>query len=79
MGANLHEPPDVPNYGQAGRGLRLVKGMTIAIEPMVNVGGYDIRRLKNGWTYVTRDNTLSAHYENTVIITDGQCEIITKI
>ena len=79
VGANLHEPPDVPNYGQAGRGLRLVKGMTIAIEPMVNVGGYDIRRLKNGWTYVTRDNTLSAHYENTVIITDGQCEITTII
>lgn len=79
VGANLHEAPDVPNYGQAGKGMRLVKGMTIAIEPMVNVGGYDIRRLKNGWTYVTRDNTLSAHYENTVVITDGECEIITKL
>lgn len=79
VGANLHEEPDVPNYGQAGKGMRLVKGMTVAIEPMVNIGGYDIRRLKNGWTYVTRDNTLSAHYENTVVITDGECEIITKI
>lgn len=79
VGANLHEEPDVPNYGQAGKGMRLVKGMTIAIEPMVNIGSYDIRRLKNGWTYVTRDNTLSAHYENTVVVTDGECEIITKI
>ncbi len=79
VGANLHEAPDVPNYGRAGSGMRLVKGMTIAIEPMVNIGGYDIRRLKNGWTYVTRDNTLSAHYENTVVITEGECEIITKI
>lgn len=79
VGANLHEDPDVPNYGQAGKGMRLVKGMTIAIEPMVNAGGYEVRRLKNGWTYVTRDNTLSAHYENTVLITDGECEIITKI
>ena len=79
IGSNLHEEPDVPNYGPAGRGMRLIKGMTIAVEPMVNVGGYEIRLLKNGWTYVTKDNTLSAHYENTIVITDSGCDVITLI
>lgn len=79
IGSSLHEEPDVPNYGIAGRGMRLIKGMTIAVEPMVNVGGYEIRLLKNGWTYVTKDNTLSAHYENTIVITDNGCDVITLI
>ena len=79
IGSSLHEEPDVPNYGEAGRGMRLIKGMTIAVEPMVNVGGYEIRLLKNGWTYVTKDNTLSAHYENTIVITDSGCDVITLI
>ena len=79
IGANLHEAPDVPNFGTAGRGIRLQKGMTLAIEPMVNIGGHETRTLKDGWTCVTKDNTLSAHYENTIIITDDECEIITKL
>ena len=79
IGSSLHEEPDVPNYGFAGKGMRLIKGMTIAVEPMVNVGGYEIRLLKNGWTYVTKDNTLSAHYENTIVITDNGCDVITLI
>lgn len=77
VGEHLHEEPEVPNYGSPGRGPRLVKGMTIAIEPMVNVGGYDVRILKDHWTTVTADGSLSAHYENTVLITDGEPEILT--
>jgi methionyl aminopeptidase len=77
VGEHLHEEPEVPNYGSPGRGPRLVKGMTIAIEPMVNVGGYDVRILKDKWTTVTADGSLSAHYENTVLITDGEPEILT--
>ncbi len=79
IGSNLHEEPDVPNFGIAGRGMRLIKGMALAVEPMVNVGGYEIRLLKNGWTYVTKDNTLSAHYENTIIVTDSGCDVITLV
>ncbi len=77
VGAQLHEEPEVPNYGPAGRGPRLVPGMTLAIEPMVNEGVYDVRVLKDGWTTVTADGKLSAHYENTVLITDGEPEILT--
>ena len=77
VGENLHEEPQVPNYGSPGRGPRLVKGMTLAIEPMVNVGGHDVRVLKDRWTTVTSDGSLSAHYENTVLITDGEPEILT--
>ena len=77
VGAQLHEEPEVPNYGAPGRGPRLVPGMTLAIEPMVNVGRPDVRILKDGWTVVTTDGTLSAHYENTVLITDGEPEILT--
>ena len=77
VGANLHESPEVPNFGKPGRGPRLLKGMTIAVEPMVNVGGYAVRVLKDGWTTVTADGSLSAHYENTVLITDGEPEILT--
>ena len=74
VGAQLHEEPEVPNFGAAGRGPRLLPGITLAIEPMVNEGDFDVRVLKDGWTTVTADGKLSAHYENTVLITDGEPE-----
>lgn len=84
VGHVMHEAPEVPNYrisrSQRNSGRtdpRLVKGMTIAVEPMVNVGGYGIKELSNGWTIVTADGTLSAHYENSIAITDGEAEILT--
>ena len=77
VGRQLHEEPEVPNFGKAGHGPRLLRGMTLAIEPMVNEGVYDVRVLKDGWTTVTADGKLSAHYENTVLITDGEPEILT--
>ena len=77
VGAQLHEEPEVPNFGAPGRGPRLLPGMTLAIEPMVNVGTYDVKILKDRWTTVTADGKLSAHYENTVLITDGEPEILT--
>ena len=77
IGRQLHEAPDVPNFGAAGRGPRLLKGMTLAIEPMVNAGNADVHILKDGWTVLTDDGKLSAHYENTVLITDGEPEILT--
>lgn len=77
IGAQLHEAPEVPNYGQPGHGPRLVRGMVLAIEPMVNAGGARIRVLDDDWTVVTADGSLSAHYENTVLITDGEPEILT--
>ena len=77
VGAQLHEEPEVPNFGAAGRGPRMLPGMTLAIEPMVNEGGYEVRVLKDGWTVKTTDGKLSAHYENTVLITDGEPEILT--
>lgn len=79
VGANLHEEPEIPNFGRAGRGPRLYPGMTLAIEPMINAGVRDVRVLKNKWTVVTADGMLSAHYENTVAVTDAQPEILTKI
>ena len=69
IGAALHESPDVPNYGTAGRGQRLVAGMAIAVEPMINMGSREVRVLPDGWTVKTADGSLSAHYENTVVIT----------
>ena len=77
VGAQLHEEPEVPNFGTAGRGPRLLPGMTLAIEPMVNAGTFEVRVLKDGWTVKTTDGKLSAHYENTVLITDGEPEILT--
>ena len=77
VGRQLHEEPEVPNFGHPGRGPRLVKGMTLAVEPMVNAGTHEVRILKDGWTVVTADGKLSAHYENTVLITDGEPEILT--
>ena len=77
IGRQLHEEPEVPNFESSRRGPRLLPGMTIAVEPMVNVGTYDVKILKDGWTVVTSDGQLSAHYENTVLITDGEPEILT--
>lgn len=79
IGTELHQSPDVPNYGTAGRGTRLLVGMTLAIEPMVNVGGEGVRELSDGWTVKTADGTLSAHYENTVALTADGVEILTQI
>jgi methionyl aminopeptidase len=77
VGAEMHEAPEVPNFGKPGRGPRLLKGMTIAVEPMVNVGTWEVKVLKDGWTVKTLDGKLSAHYENTICITDGEPEILT--
>lgn len=77
VGKSLHEDPAVPNYGQAGRGLRLQAGMTLAIEPMVNLGRREIRLMPDGWTVRTQDGSISAHYEHTVLITEGTPEILT--
>lgn len=77
VGAELHEEPEVPNFGKPGHGPRLEAGMTLAIEPMVNFGAAAIRVLKDGWTVKTADGSLSAHYENSVLITGGEPEILT--
>ena len=77
VGAELHEEPNVPNYGNAGRGPRLYAGMTLAIEPMVNAGAERVRVLKDGWTVVTADGSLSAHYENSIAITESDPILLT--
>lgn len=77
IGTDMHEDPEVPNYGKAGHGLRLRKNMTIAVEPMVNAGTYDVRMLDDGWTVVTADGKPSAHYENTLAITEDGVEILS--
>lgn len=77
VGKNLHEDPEVPNFGRPGRGPKLSAGMVLAIEPMVNVGGYSVVVEPNGWTVVTADGSLSAHYENTVAILENGPEILT--
>lgn len=77
IGRNLHEGPEVPNYGKKGTGVILKKGMVIAIEPMVNMGKAHIRILGDDWTVVTADNKLAAHYENTVVVTSDEPEILT--
>ncbi|MDD6214894.1 MAG: type I methionyl aminopeptidase [Firmicutes bacterium] len=77
IGKNMHEDPNVPNYGHKGRGLKLAAGMTIAVEPMVNVGKYGVVVLDDDWTVETEDGSLSAHYENTILITKSACEILT--
>lgn len=79
IGRNVHEEPDVPNYGTPGRGLRLCNGMTIAIEPMINLGTHKVIMLPDGWTVKTADGSLSAHYENTVAITSEGVQILTLI
>ncbi|MBO7149853.1 MAG: M24 family metallopeptidase, partial [Clostridia bacterium] len=77
IGRQMHEDPSVPNYGRKGTGIRLKKGMTIAIEPMINMGTYQVDFLSDGWSVVTRDRLPSAHYENTVAITENGVEILT--
>lgn len=79
IGTSLHEPPPVPNYGKKGRGVKLEAGFCLAIEPMVNAGGYDVEVEKNQWTVVTRDRSLSAHFEHTVAITPDGPKILTKV
>ncbi len=79
VGKALHEDPLIPNFGKPGTGPKLVKGMVFAIEPMLNIGGSDIVTLRDGWTVVTRDRQLSAHFEHTVLITDGEAEVLTRI
>lgn len=77
IGSNLHEDPQIPNFKQRRRGLRLQAGMTLAIEPMINIGRYDVEWLDDDWTVVSEDGSLSAHYENTVLITQGEPELLT--
>ena len=77
VGAKLHEPPEVPNFGPAGHGPRLMAGMTLAVEPMVNQGTWEIQVMKDGWTVKTADGKLAAHYENSILITDGDPEVLT--
>ena len=77
IGTHLHEDPQIPNFAQRRRGIRLVSGMTLAIEPMINAGSDDVCWLDDDWTVVTEDGSLSAHYENTILITDGEPEILT--
>lgn len=79
VGQDLHEDPQVPNYGIPGRGPRLVPGMTIAIEPMVNAGGYAVRVLDDDWTVKTVDHSMAAHFEHTVVITNDGCRVLTKL
>ena len=77
VGAKLHEPPEVPNFGAAGHGPRLVAGMVLAVEPMITAGHWEVKVLPDKWTTVTVDGSLAAHYENTILITDGDPEILT--
>lgn len=79
MGSAAHEEPQVPNFGRSGRGLRLESGLVIAIEPMVNIGKRHIRTLEDGWTVVTADGSLSAHFEHTVAISDEGPKVLTEI
>lgn len=79
VGTHLHEAPEVPNFGTPGRGIRLMPGMTIAIEPMVNAGGYDVKVQPDGWTVLTKDGSLSAHFEHTIVITADGPKIMTVV
>lgn len=79
IGRSMHEAPQIPNFGRPGRGPRLSEGMTLAIEPMVNVGGDEVRILEDNWTAVTADGSLSAHFEHTVAVRDGKAEILTVL
>lgn len=79
IGTSLHEDPQIPNFRQRRRGIKLQPGMTLAIEPMINAGGWEVQWLDDDWTVVTADGSLSAHYENTVLITEGEPEILTLL
>lgn len=78
IGREMHESPEIPNHGTFGRGIKLAKGMTIAVEPMVTYGNYHTTTLKDGWTVVSLDRSLTAHYENTILITDGEPILLTE-
>lgn len=79
IGRMLHEDPPVPNFGKEGEGIRLKKGMTIAIEPMVSIGGHEIETLADGWTIATKDKSLCAHFEHTIVVGERKAEILTKV
>jgi len=79
IGRNLHEEPQIPNFGKKGRGIELKKGMLLAIEPMVNEGDYNVKILPDGWTVVTKDGSLSAHFEHSIAITDNGPDILSKL
>lgn len=79
IGRSMHEDPQLPNYGIPGRGPRLKSGMTLAIEPMINLGTHEVKTLSDGWTVVTLDGKRSAHFEHTIAVTDGKPEILTKL
>jgi methionyl aminopeptidase len=78
VGRKLHEDPQIPNYRWGARDVVLKEGMTLALEPMINVGTYNIKLLGDGWTYATADGSLSAHFEDTVVVKKGGCEILTR-
>jgi methionyl aminopeptidase len=77
LGKTIHEPPEVPNYGKRGNGIRLEEGMVLAIEPMINMGKANIQKTNDGWTVITRDRKPSAHYEHTVVVRKGKPEVLT--
>ncbi len=77
IGRSMHEEPQIPNYGEPGRGVRLKPGLVVAVEPMVNVGGWETRVLADDWTVVTEDGSLSAHFEHTIAVTEDGCEVLT--
>ena len=79
IGRKMHEPPQIANYGRPGRGVKIKSGMAFAIEPMVNAGGWQVKVLEDGWTVVTRDGSLSAHFEDTVIVTEGAPLNMTRL
>lgn len=79
IGSNMHEEPQIPNFGKPGRGPRLKPGMTLAIEPMVNLGTFEVKTLEDNWTVVTEDGKLSAHFEHTIAITEKGPQILTKL
>ena len=78
IGNHLHEDPEVPNFARRKKGIRLQPGMTLAIEPMINAGKLDVRWLDDDWTVITKDGSLSAHYENTILITEEEPEILSQ-
>ena len=77
LGKTMHEDPEMPNYGRRGRGKKFIEGMTVAIEPMINLGTRRIKQLKDGWTIVTQDGKPSAHFEHNIAIVDGQPELLS--
>ena len=78
VGENLHEDPQVPNYGRRGRGVKLKENMVIAIEPMINMGTREINQLSDGWTIITADKKYSAHYEHTIVVRKGKAEVLSS-